>query len=112
MTQEIEGRYAQKAFVFIYKETIILEQGKHSPEVFKMFFVGGARNEDIVKINKDERHRTENRVHESLEGLGAVFEPKRHSQELKRPKRSDDRRLRDMCLIHWNLMVGFGQVDL
>ena len=50
-------------------------------------------------------------VHEPLEGLASILQPKRHPQELPQAKGSDDGRLLHISGLHWNLPVPLPEVN-
>jgi hypothetical protein len=80
-------------------------------EVAEVLLWGGAKNEDVVKVNKNERKGVKKGIHEVLKGLGGVAEAKRHEKELKKGKRGDDGGFGYVGGVHWDLVVTFLEVN-
>jgi hypothetical protein len=61
-------------------------------------------------MDEDERNGAEKGIHEALESLSSVFEAKWHEEEFIEAKWRDYGRLRNVTLIHWNLIVTLAQI--
>ena len=53
-----------------------------------MFLHGGSCDQDVVDVHEQPREVMRDDVHEVLEHLGRVLEPKWHPQELEQAERS------------------------
>ena len=65
----------------------------------------------ILQIGENEGKMTEAAVHEALESLSSVLEPKWHEQVFPETKGRDYRRFGDIAKSHGDLMVTFDKVD-
>ena len=73
----------------------------------KMVFPGFSIDEDIIKENKHKmtKKRTEDMIHEALEGGGGIIQAKGHDQKLIVALMSYNGSLRNVCLFHTDLVV-------
>ena len=83
MPQVLDGRRAQNTLLLVEIETSRTEATQDLVEIAQVLGLGLTRDKDVIQINKNSRQTRKDTVHESLEGLGRVFEPKGHPQELK-----------------------------
>ena len=73
--------------------------------MLKMLGQAGTGYQNVVKVDKHEGETTEHTVHKPLEGLRRVFEAEGHPQKLKKSEGCNDRCLRNVGLIHRDLVV-------
>ena len=69
-------------------------------------------NQDVVQVCVAEGKAAKNLVHEALEGLGSIPQTKRHTGDLKKPKRCGYGRLGYVCRLHGDLVVCPHKVNL
>ena len=83
MSQELHFRNAENTFVDVDRQTGAGESIQDLTDVEEMVGQRRAGDENIVKVDEYKRETTEDTIHESLEGLGRIFEPERHPKKLK-----------------------------
>ena len=66
---------------------------------------GAAGDENVIEVDKNEGDVAEDAIHQSLECLSSILEPKRHTKELPEPEGRDDGRLGDVSLCYRDLVV-------
>ena len=70
---------------------------------------GATGDQEVVQVDKDEGKGAEDRVHEALECLGTILQPKWHPQKFESTKWSDDSSLPNVVRVHGDLVVRFCQ---
>ncbi len=78
----------------------------------EMFIRGGAAYEDVVQVAERKIQPTQNLVHESLERLPGIPQAERHTQKLPESEGGDNRRLVNVSLLYWDLIVAFSKIQL
>ena len=76
---------------------IFREEVEDLTEVLFVLLFGAAGDENIVEVDKNEGNILEDAIHQPLECLGGILEPKGHAEELPEPEGSDDGRFGDVC---------------
>ena len=76
---------------------IFREEVEDLTEVLFVLLFGAAGDENIVEVDKNEGNISEDAIHQPLECLGGILEPKGHAEELPEPEGSDDGRFGDVC---------------
>ena len=77
----------------------------------KMLLLVHAGHNHVVLVAEDKSKVTGDAVHDPLERHGGVPEAKWHPQELVEAKWSYDGRLRDVVLLHGNLVIPLPEVQ-
>ena len=111
VAEKLEGWDRKSAFGRIDGQPILLQHLEKLPQVFQVLLHGGAGDKMIAQIGENEGKMREAAVHEALEGLGGVHEPKWHEQVFPETKGSDNRRFGDIAGSHGDLMVTLDKVD-
>jgi hypothetical protein len=71
----------------------------------KMLVWAGAAYQNVVQVAEGKIQSAQHLVHESLEGLAGVPQPKRHAEEFPQPKRIDHRSPVDVAFLDGYLVV-------
>ena len=82
------------------------------PPVFQMCLSVWAGYQDVIQVDQDKGEACQDTVNEPLECHSGVFKTKRHSEELKQPKRGDDGGFLHISRMNWYLMIAFLQIQL
>ncbi len=78
----------------------------------QMLLCAGAADENIIQVAKSEVQPGQYLFHEALERLTGVAQPKWHPQELQQPERCNHRRLMNVSLLDWYLVVALPEIQL
>ena len=74
---------SQGTLLPIDAEASLVEASEDFVKVNKVLVEGRAGDQNVVQVNKNSIHITQNTIHKPLKSLSAVFEAKRHPQKLK-----------------------------
>ena len=78
---------------------------KEESDVLDMSRPARRGHQNVVEIDEDEGQAAKHPVHQPLESLGGIFEPKGHPEELKKLEWRDDGRLLNVIFVHRDLVV-------
>ena len=110
VAQEGHRGESELAFLTVDGEASRSQTTKHRPEMVQMEVRGRACNKDTIQVDEAELQTPEDTVHQMLEGLGGVLQPKRHAKELKQAEWGYDGRFLDVYVSHRDLVVTPDQV--
>ena len=110
VSEEIKRGYAKEAFVGVDDNTVRSESTKHSSQVIKVLFWGGAGNEYVINVDISRWDATEYLIHEALKCLCCISESKWHLDKLKESKWCGDSCFWDVVRGHWYLVIGTDQI--
>ena len=111
MSQKLHLLLAEARLLLVDGEAVLSQVVKHLMKMFLMRSVVRARNQNVVKIDEDERQSSENVVHQTLESRPRIPQAKRHLNELEQAKRLDDCGLWNVVRKHLDNVVPLHEVE-
>ena len=112
IAKKIDVWHTKDALGIVDNKAIGFKAVEEPYQVFDMLLFCLTGDEDVVEVDEDAWYIMEDAVHQPLEVLGGIFEPKGHAREFKEPKGGDHHHLLDVLRQHWHLVVPLRQVNL
>ena len=93
-------------------QAVLLELLEELLQVDLVLLLSVAGYQDVVKVDKDAVQPLQHLIHEVLERLPGITEPKGHPQKLVEPEGGDNCCLGDVLLGHRDLVVPLEKIQL
>ncbi len=78
-----------------------------------MVYVGldvPAAHNDVLQVDKDERHAAGNAVHHALKSVSSIAQIKSHMQEFIKAKRCENCSFASIFCMYWNMVKAFPEI--